>query len=68
MMNININSPMDVRNAGMQALVVALGPVGCARFIQQFDNGYGNYTKEKYQIPDTPMDDLIAELLSVQNA
>ncbi len=68
MMNVNVNSPMDVRNAGMQALVAALGPVGCARFIQQFDNGYGDYTKEKYLVPDTPMEDLVRELMNQNNA
>lgn len=49
MMNIDLNSPIDVREAGMQAVVDALGPVGFARFIQQFERGYGDYTKEKYE-------------------
>ena len=48
MMDINLNSPVDVRSAGLQVLAESLGPVGFARFIQQFENGYGDYTKEKY--------------------
>ena len=26
--------------------------------IQQFENGYGDYTKEKYQQPDLPVEDI----------
>ena len=36
-----------IRTAGMQVLAESLGPVGFARFIQQFEIGYGDYTKEK---------------------
>ena len=62
MMDVNLNSPVDVRNAGAKALVDALGPVGYARFIQQFENGYGDYTKEKYAQSEPSFDELDAEL------
>lgn len=62
MMDINLNSPVDVRAAGTKVLVEALGPVGFARFIQQFENGYGDYTKEKYEQPDLSFEELDAEL------
>ena len=52
MMDINLNSPADVRAAGTKILIEALGPIGYTRFIQQFENGYGDYTKEKYEQPD----------------
>ena len=58
MMDVNINSPAAVRMAGMEALAVALGPVGFARFFQQVEDGYGDYTKEKYQKPDIPLEAL----------
>jgi hypothetical protein len=29
-----------------------LGPVGMTKFIQQYDHGYGDYTKEKYKQPE----------------
>ena len=58
MMDVNINSPTAVRLAGMEALVGALGPVGFARFFQQIEEGYGDYTKEKYQQPDIPLKEL----------
>ena len=34
------------------ALKNALGIVGAARFLQQYDTGYGDYTKEKYEMPE----------------
>lgn len=63
MMNVNVNSAVDIRNVGMQALVAALGPVGYARFLQQFSNGSGDYTKEKYLMPEPSMEELVAELM-----
>lgn len=39
MSNVNVNSQAAVRVAGIQALVESLGPVGFARFIQQFETG-----------------------------
>ena len=62
MMDINLNSPADVRSAGLQVLAESLGPVGFTRFIQQFENGYGDYTKEKYSLPRLTFDDLDVEL------
>ncbi|MBO6294068.1 MAG: hypothetical protein J6N51_17700 [Selenomonas sp.] len=62
MMDVNLNSPVDVRAAGTKVLIEALGPVGFARFIQQFENGYGDYTKEKYEQPDPSFEELDAEL------
>mgnify|MGYP000967283774 CR=1 FL=1 len=49
MMDINVNSPSDVRTAGIAALAEKLGPVGVTRFLQQFENGWGDYTKEKQE-------------------
>ena len=61
--NVNVNSAVDIRNVGTQALVAALGPVGYARFLQQFSNGSGDYTKEKYLAPEPSMEELVAELM-----
>ena len=63
MIHVTVNSAVDIRNAGMQALVAALGPVGFARFLQQFSNGSGDYTKEKYLVPEPSMEELVAELM-----
>ncbi|MBI5788051.1 MAG: hypothetical protein HZA78_04250 [Candidatus Schekmanbacteria bacterium] len=40
-------NPNQIRQTGMEALIKALGPVGTARFIQQFETGYGDYTKDR---------------------
>lgn len=42
-------SPNEIRSAGIEALAKSLGPTGMARFIQQFDKGSGDYTKERGQ-------------------
>ncbi|MDR0562076.1 MAG: hypothetical protein LBG73_05245 [Spirochaetaceae bacterium] len=49
---INVNNLMEIRRVGLQALQEALGPIGTVRFFQQYENSFGNYTKEKYQQPD----------------
>ncbi len=62
MMDVNLNSPVDVRAAGTKVLVDTLGPIGFARFIQQFENGHGDYTKEKYDQPEPSFEELDDEL------
>jgi hypothetical protein len=37
-----------IRKLGLEALNEKLGPVGMVEFIQQFDSGYGDYTKERH--------------------
>jgi len=61
---LDTNNLTKVRQTGLQALKKALGPVGMVRFIQQFDTGSGNYTKEKYQQPDLTLEDMDAVLKS----
>ena len=50
--NLNYNSPREVREAGLKALTDALGSLGMVRFMQQFEDGHGDFTKEKYDRPD----------------
>ena len=52
----------EIRNAGIDALTKALGPVGMARFMQQFDMGRGDYTKERHLlIKDLSIDEIVKE-------
>ncbi len=37
----------EIRAAGLAALTRELGPVGMARFLQQFESGRGDYTRER---------------------
>lgn len=62
MLNVNLNNPVEIRRVGMQALKDALGPVGMVRFMQQYDLGYGDYTKEKQSEPDIGIDEIDALL------
>ncbi len=51
----------EVRKAGTEALLKALGPVGMARYLEEYDNGgQGDYTKEKYEQPDFSMEEIFA--------
>jgi hypothetical protein len=59
----NTATPAELRRAGIDALVRALGPVGMARFLQQFDPGHGDYTADRDLILGNPaVDDLMDEL------
>lgn len=43
--------PLDeIRQAGLEALYRELGPVGMVRFLQQFENGSGDYTAERAEL------------------
>ena len=59
---VNLNSPAEVRRAGLSALNRELGPAGMTIFLQQFESGSGDYTKEKYETPDIPMEELASQL------
>ena len=60
---ISLKKGSEIRRIGIEALITALGPVGMARFMEEYDNGgSGDYTAEKYQQPDLTIDDIINEL------
>ena len=39
----------QTRAAGLDALERELGPVGMIRFLQQFETGQGDYSKERHE-------------------
>ncbi len=39
--------PANIRKVGIEVLNESLGPIGMARFLQQFGTGSGNYTKDR---------------------
>lgn len=59
---INMNNFVQIRMAGLETLKNTLGTVGAVRFMQQYDTGYGDYTKEKYERPEDDEDAVFAEL------
>jgi len=40
----------EVRQAGLDALHRALGPVGMVRFLQQFEAGSGDYSTDRHNL------------------
>lgn len=46
-MSIQTLDPIVIRKRGLEALAKALGPVGMVRFLQQYEGGVGDYTKER---------------------
>ena len=62
MLNVNLSNPIEIRNVGIKALQEALGPVGMVKFMQQYDMGYGDYTKEKQKQPDISLEEIDALL------
>lgn len=48
------------KRRNVEALVKALGPIGMARYLEEYDNGgTGDYTEEKYGQPDLSVDDIL---------
>ena len=64
MLDVNLNNPWEIQLLGMRALKDALGAAGMARFLQQYDPGYGDYTKEKQERHDISLEELDALLKS----
>jgi len=57
-------SPQEIRRKGLEALAEALGPVGMIRFLQQFDLGTGDYTKDRAKLLDDLTIDEIVNLIA----
>jgi hypothetical protein len=52
-------APSEIRRKGINALIRELGVVGMVRFLQQFEPGKGDYTKERAALlADITMDDV----------
>jgi hypothetical protein len=53
----------EIRKKGIEALNDALGPVGMARFLHQFESGTGDYTKERDSwLKDYDIDSVVKEI------
>lgn len=49
----------EIRRASTEVLIRALGPIGMARYLEEYDHGgSGDYTKEKYRQPEFSIDDI----------
>jgi hypothetical protein len=53
----------QIRKDGIDVLIKKLGPDGMIRFIQQFDSGRGDYTRDRHVILDSyTIEDIINEI------
>ena len=60
-------SPNQIRNMGLEVLAKTLGPIGMARFIQQFDIGKGDYTKDRIKwLGHMDIDEILTTIESKQ--
>jgi len=46
-MNTKKLTPTAIRKLGIAAITKELGPVGMIRFFEQYELGYGDYSKER---------------------
>lgn len=62
-MNTQTMNPAVLRKTGLEAVAKALGPLGMVRFLQQFDIGAGDYTKEREKwLKGLAIEDVVAEI------
>jgi hypothetical protein len=52
----------EIRKQGLEVLAEGLGSIEMVRFIQSFDLGKGDYTKERFQWLDQSMDEIVREI------
>lgn len=64
-MSTQTMSPTVLRKAGLEAVAKALGPLGMVRFLQQFETGVGDYTKERERLlKGLSVQDIVSEVKS----
>lgn len=62
-MNTQTMSPAVIRKTGLEAVAKKLGPLGMVRFLQQFETGLGDYTKERSQwLKDLEINEIVSEI------
>ncbi|CAG0948947.1 hypothetical protein METP3_00073 [Methanosarcinales archaeon] len=52
----------EIRKDGFEILAKSLGPIEMVRFIQSFDMGRGDYTKERSQWISENLDDIFKDI------
>jgi len=65
-MDVRTMTLEQIRSAGLEALARELGPVGMVRFLQQFETGKGDYSKERHKWLDALDVNTIAENIQKQ--
>lgn len=62
-MGVQQLTPSNIRKLGLEALAKELGPIGMVRFLQQYEEGSGDYTKEREKwLKGLKVKDIIKEM------
>lgn len=57
---IRLMKKNEIMQIGTKALLQALGPMGMARYLEEYDGGgSGDYTVEKYQQKELTINDIL---------
>ncbi|HOV51529.1 MAG: hypothetical protein A4E44_00637 [Methanosaeta sp. PtaB.Bin018] len=64
---LDVRSINEIRKLGINALAEALGPVDMARFLQSFDLGSGDYTKDRARWLDQSLEEIVGEIKRERN-
>jgi len=56
-----------IQHEGWDALVEKLGPIDASRFLQIYDMGSGDYTKERHTWLSNDPDEIIASVMKRRN-
>ncbi len=63
MIDVTKLTQAEIRQQGIEAITVALGPAGMGRFMQQFEMGSGDYTRDRDQILGNPtIEEIVAPI------
>jgi len=54
----DVRSTEEIRRIGIEALAEALGPLDAVRFLQSFDLGRGDYTKDRSHVLGLTLDEI----------
>lgn len=58
----------EIQQAGLAALSRELGPVGFVRFLQMFERGYGDYSRERSGWLEEQSVDVIAKRIQEKHS
>jgi hypothetical protein len=62
-MKVQQTNPVILRKLGLEALCKSLGPIGMVRFLQQYETGTGDYTKQRdLWLKDIDIESIVIEL------
>lgn len=63
-MNNKTETLTEITDNAIRLLCREMGVVKTARFLNQFTNGFGDYTKERQEMPDEmSVDEIVAEIM-----